>query len=148
MTSAPYVNELVLDQLSFQLPQNSGARGKGNWPLEMGRLHSLAGCPISWRCDMTSKRASKSKSSARKEMAKASDSEVHSSHSKGYAKDRKGETRRLRSCSSRHRTQLPFPSPQAGANPHLPKPSSRGTFPSALKPEELASNVLLGWRLP
>jgi hypothetical protein len=86
----PYANELVSSQLLFQLPQNSGARGKGNWPLEMGRLQSLASCLISWRCEMTSKRASKS--SARKEGAKASGLEVHSSHGKGHAKAHKGET--------------------------------------------------------
>jgi hypothetical protein len=68
--STSYANELVLSQLSFQLPQNSGARGKGNWPLEMGQLQSLVGCLISWRCDMTSRRASKSKSGVRKERAK------------------------------------------------------------------------------
>jgi hypothetical protein len=148
VTSAPYVNKLVSSQLLFQLPQNSGARGKGNWPLEMGQLQSLAGCPISWRCDMTSKRASKSKSSVREEMAKASGSDVHSSRSMGYAKAREGEACRFWSRPSRHRTQFPFPFPQAGANPHLPKLASRGTFPSMPKPEELASNVSLGWRLP
>jgi hypothetical protein len=104
VTSAPRVNELVSSQLLVQLPQNSGARGKGNWPLEMGRLQPLAGCPISWHCDMTGKRASKSKSSTRKERAKASGSEVHSSHGKGHAKAREGETCRLRSRPSWHRT--------------------------------------------
>jgi hypothetical protein len=102
--SAPYANKLVSSQLSFQLPQNSGARGNGNWPLEVVRLQSLAGCPISWRCDMTSKRASKLKSSVRKEMAKARDLEVHSSRGKGYAKAREREMCRLRSRLSRHRT--------------------------------------------
>jgi hypothetical protein len=145
--SAPYVNELVSSQLLFQLPQNSGARGKGNWPLETGRLQSLAGCPISWHCDITSKRALKSKSSVRKEMAKASGLEVHSSRGKGYAKAQEGETCRLRPRPSRHRMQLPFLSLQASASSHLPKPASRGTFPSTLKPEELARNVSLGWQL-
>jgi hypothetical protein len=121
MMSALYVNELVSSQLLFQLPQNLGVRGKGNWPLETGRLQSLAGCPISWRCDMTSKRASKSKSSIRKVMDKASGSEVHSSRSKGYAKAHEGEVCRLRSRPSQHRMQFPFLFPQAGANPHLPK---------------------------
>jgi hypothetical protein len=145
VTSAPCVNELVLGQLSFQLPQNSGARGKGNWPLGTGQLQSLAGYLISWHCNMTSKRASKSKSksSARKERAKASGSEIHSSHGKGHAKAREGETCRLRSRPSRHRKKHPFPSPQAGANPHLPKLASRGTFPSMLKPKELARNIWL-----
>jgi hypothetical protein len=92
---APYADKLVLSQLSFQLPQNSGARGKENWPSEVDRLQSLAGCPISWRCDMISKRASKLKSSIRKEMAKARDLEVYSSRGKGYAKARKRETRQL-----------------------------------------------------
>jgi hypothetical protein len=82
MTSTSYANELVLSQLSFQLPQNLGARGKGNWPLEMGQVQSLAGCLISWRCDMTSRRALKSKSGVRKERAKASGWEVHPSHGK------------------------------------------------------------------
>jgi hypothetical protein len=147
MTSAPYANELVSSQLLFQLPQNSGARGKGNWPLETGRLQSLAGCLISWRYNMTSKRASKSKSNVRKEMAKARGSKVHSSHDKGYAKAREGETCRLRSRLTRHRMQPPFLFPQAGANPHLPKPASKGTFPSMPKPEELARDVWLSWRL-
>jgi hypothetical protein len=147
VTSTSYVNKLVSSQLLFQLPQNSRARGKGNWPLETGRLQSLAGYPISWRCDITSKRASKLKSSIRKEMAKASGLEVHSSHDKGYAKAREREMHRLRSRLSQHRTQLPFLSPQAGASLHLPKLASRGTFPSTLKPEELARNVSLGWRL-
>jgi hypothetical protein len=30
------VNKLVSSQLLFQLPQNSGARGKGNWLLKNG----------------------------------------------------------------------------------------------------------------
>jgi hypothetical protein len=147
VTSAPYVNELVSSQLSFQLPQNSGARGKGNWPLETGRLQSFAGCPISQHCDMTSKRASKSKSSVHEEMAKASGLEVHPSHSKGYAKAREGETCQLRSRPSRHRTQLLLLSPQAGASPYLLRPANRGTFPSMLKSVGLARNVSLGWRL-
>jgi hypothetical protein len=126
--SAQYVNELVSSQLSFQLPQNMGSRGKGNWPLEAGRLQSLAGCPISWRCDMTWKRASKSKSSIREEMAKASGLEVHLGHNKVCAKVREGETCRLQSRPSRHRTQLLFLSPQAGASPYLPQPDSRGVF--------------------
>jgi hypothetical protein len=90
MTSVPYVNELVSSQLLVQLPQNSGARGKGNWSLETGQLQSLAGYLISWRCDITGKRASKSKSSTRKDRAKASGSEVHSGHGKGHAKAREG----------------------------------------------------------
>jgi hypothetical protein len=88
VTSASYANELVSSQLSFQLPQNSGARGKGNWPLETVQLQSFTGCPISQRCDKTSKGAPKSKSSVRKEMAKASGSEVHSSRGKSYTKAR------------------------------------------------------------
>jgi hypothetical protein len=128
MTLAPYVNELVSSQLLFQLPQNSGARGKGNWTLKAGQLQSLAGCPISWRCDITSKRASKSKSSVRKEMAKASGLEVHSSRGKGYAKVRKGETCRLQSRPSWHGMRFPPLSPQAGANLYLSQPDSRGIF--------------------
>jgi hypothetical protein len=39
-----------------------------------------------------------------------------------------------------------FLSPQAGASSHLPKPASRGTSPSMLKPEDLARNFCLsGW---
>jgi hypothetical protein len=145
--SAPYVNELFSSQLLVQLPQNSGAGGKGNWPLEAAWPQSLVECPISWRCDITSKRASKSKSSVRKEMAKASGLEVHPSRSKGYMKAREGETCRLRSRPSWHGMQFPPLSPQADASPYLPKPASRGTFPFTLKPEELARNVSLGWRL-
>jgi hypothetical protein len=148
VTSAPYANELVSSQLSFRLPQILGARGKGNWPLETCRLQSFVGCPISQRCDMTSKRASKSKRSICEEMAKASGLEVHPSRSKGYAKAREEETRQLRSHPSWHRTQLLLLSSQAGASPYLPKPASRGTFPSMLKLEELARNILLGWWLP
>jgi hypothetical protein len=70
----------------------------------MDRLQSLADCPIYWRYDMTHKRASKSKSSGRKEMAKASGLEVHSSRGKGYAKAREREMCRLWSRPSRHRT--------------------------------------------
>jgi hypothetical protein len=61
----------------------------------MGRLQYLAGCPVSWRCDVISKRATKSKLSARKEMAKARNLESHSSRSKGYAKARGRETCQL-----------------------------------------------------
>jgi hypothetical protein len=147
LTSAPYVNELVSSQLLFQLPQNSGARRKGNWPLETGQLQSLADCPISWHCDIPSKRASKSKSSVHKEMAKASGSEVHSSHGKGYMKAQEGEMCWLQTPLSRHRTQLPLLSPQASASPYLQKPASRGTSSPTLKPEELARNISLGWRL-
>jgi hypothetical protein len=67
---------LVLSQLSVQLPQNSGARGKGNWPSEVGRLQYLTGCPVSWHCDMISKQATKLKPDARKVMAKARNSEI------------------------------------------------------------------------
>jgi hypothetical protein len=148
VTSASYANELVLSQLSFQLPQNSGARGKGNWPLEAGRLQSFTSCPISWRRDMTSKRALKLKSGIHEEMAKSSELEVHPSRSKVYAKVQEREARRLRSCPIRHRTQLLLLSPQAGASLYLLKPASRGAFPSTLKPDELARNVLLGWWLP
>jgi hypothetical protein len=81
-------------------------------------------------------------------MAKASGLEVHPSCSKGYAMIREGEMCRLWSCPSRHRMQLLLLSPQAGASLYLPKPASRGTFPSTLKPDELARNVSLGWRLP
>jgi hypothetical protein len=81
---------LVSSQLSVQLPQNSGARGKGNRPSEVGRLQYLAGCPVSWRCDMISKGAMKSKPNARKVMAKARNSEICSSHGKGLARAREG----------------------------------------------------------
>jgi hypothetical protein len=104
------------------------ARGKGNWPLETGRLQSLAGCPISWRCDMTSKRVSKSKSSIRREMAKASGLEVHPGRYKVYMEVRKGETCWLWSRSSQHGMQFLPLSPQAGANLHLPQPDNRGIF--------------------
>jgi hypothetical protein len=70
----------------------------------MGRLQSLAGYPISWRCDMTSKRVSKSKSSICKEMAKAGGLEVRSSRGKGYAKAREREMCRLWSRPIQHRT--------------------------------------------
>jgi hypothetical protein len=146
--SASYPNELVLSQLSFQLPQYLGARGKGNWPLEAGRLQSFSSCPISWRCGMTSKRALKSKSGVHEEMAKSSELEVHPSRSKVYVKVQEREARQLRSRPIWHRTQLLLLSPQAGASLYLSKPASRGTFPSTLKPDELARNVSLGWRLP
>jgi hypothetical protein len=126
---APYADKLVSSQLSVQLSQNSGARGKGNWPSEVGRLQYLAGCPVSWRCDMISKQATKSKLSTCEEMAKAKNSEIRSSHGKGHAKVRGRETRRLRPRSSRHRTWLSLQSPQAGANLHLLKPANRNTTP-------------------
>jgi hypothetical protein len=148
VTLASHANELVLSQLSFRLPQNSGARGKGNWPLEAGQLQSFVSCLISWRCNMTGKRASKSKSSVRKEMAKASGLEVHPSCSKVYAKVREREARRLWSRLSWHGRLLLLLSPQAGARLYLLKPASRGTFPSTLRPDELTRNVSLGWRLP
>jgi hypothetical protein len=93
---------------------------------------------------MAGKRVSKSKSSIREEMAKASRPKVHPSHNKVYAKAREGETCRLWPHPSRHGTQLPFLSPQASASLYLPKPASRGTFPSTLKLEELTRDVLMG----
>jgi hypothetical protein len=56
----------------------------------VGRLQYLAGCPVSWRCDMTSKRATKSKLRTRKEMAKARNLEIYSSRGKGHARAREG----------------------------------------------------------
>jgi hypothetical protein len=91
----------------------------------VGRLQSLAGCLISWRYDMISKRASKLKSSIRKETAKARNLEVYSSRGKGHAKAWERETCRLRPRPSRHRTWLSFLSPQAGANLRLLKPAYR-----------------------
>jgi hypothetical protein len=93
---------------------------------------------------MTSKRASKSKSGVRKKMAKASGLEVHPSRSKVHAKVREEEACRLRSRPSRHRMQLLLLSPQTGARLYLPKPASRGIFPSTLKPDDLARNVSMG----
>jgi hypothetical protein len=87
---APYAEVLVSSQLSVQLPQNSGARGKGNWPSELGQLQYLAGCPVSWRYDMISKRATKSKPNARKVMAKARNLEIYSSRGRGLARAREG----------------------------------------------------------
>jgi hypothetical protein len=111
-TLAPYANELVSSQLSFQLPQNPRPKGKGNWPSEMGQLQSFAGCPISGRCDMINKRARKSKSSIDDGGRCLNGGlEVHLSYSKGYVKAREGEACRLRSRPSRHRTQLLLLSP-------------------------------------
>jgi hypothetical protein len=81
---------LVLSQLSVQLPQNSRARGKGNWPSEVGRLQHLAGYPVSWRYDMISKRATKSKPNAHKVMARARNSEIYSSRGKGLVRTQEG----------------------------------------------------------
>jgi hypothetical protein len=96
------MNELVLSQLSIQLPQNSGARGKGKCSLKTGRLQSFAGYPISWCGVMTRKRGSKSKSAEAfvREMTKANDLEVRLSHSKVL----EGEAHRLRSRPSWHVT--------------------------------------------
>jgi hypothetical protein len=77
---------------------------------------------------MTSKRATKLKSSIRKEMAKANGLEVRSSRGKGDAK-------------------LPFQSPQAGVNLRLLKLASRGIPPSMPKLEDLARNVCVSWWL-
>jgi hypothetical protein len=84
--SAPYAEKLVSSQLSVQLPQNSGARGKGNWPSEIGQFQYLASCPLSRRCDMISKRATKSKPNDRKEVARARNLEIYSNRGKGCAK--------------------------------------------------------------
>jgi hypothetical protein len=132
---ASYVNELVSSQLLVHLPQNSGARGKGNWPLETGQLQSLADCPISWRCDITSKRASKSKSSIRKEMTKASGLEVHSSRGRGYVEVQKGETCRLQSRPSQH---------GCGFHPSLLKPVLTYTFRSRIA-EAFSFHAKAGW---
>jgi hypothetical protein len=48
---------------------------------------------------------------------------------------------RLQPCSSWHRTQRSRQSLQAGVSSHFPEPASRGTAPSALKPEDLVRNV-------
>jgi hypothetical protein len=74
---------LVSSQLSIQLPQNSGARGKGNWPSEVSRLQYLTGCLISWRYDMISNRATKSKANTRNVVARARNWEIRSTRSKG-----------------------------------------------------------------
>jgi hypothetical protein len=126
---APYADKLVSSQLSVQLSQNSGARGKGNWPSEVSRLQYLAGCPASWRCDMISKRATKSKLSTGKETAKARNLEICSSRGKGHAKVQGRETRRLRPRLSRHGTWPSLQSPQARANLHLLKSANRSTTP-------------------
>jgi hypothetical protein len=83
--------KLVSSKLLVQLPQNSGARGKGNWPSEVGRLQYLAGCPISWRCDTIDKRATKSEPNMRKAMARAGNWEVYSNHGLGHAKAWEGK---------------------------------------------------------
>jgi hypothetical protein len=82
---------LVSSQLSVQLPQNSGARGKGNWPSEVSRLQYLAGCRISWRCDVISKQTTKSKPNTRKVMAGARNWEIYSNRSKERAKAWEGK---------------------------------------------------------
>jgi hypothetical protein len=115
MAWASYANKLVLTQL----PQNLGARGKGNWPLKTSRLQSFVGCSISWCCVMTSKRASKSKS------AKAYAGEMAKVTSKVHAKVSEGEACWLRSRPSRHRMRLILLSPQAGALLYLLKPACR-----------------------
>jgi hypothetical protein len=88
--SAPYAEKLVSSQLSVQLPQNSGARRKGNWPSEVGRFQYLASCPLSRRCDMISKRATKSKPNDCKEMARAKNWEIHSTRSKRHVRAQEG----------------------------------------------------------
>jgi hypothetical protein len=138
---APYAEKLVSSQLSVQLSQNSGARGKGNWPSEVGWLQYLASCPVSWRCDMTSKQVTKSELSTRKEIAKARNLESHSSHIEGYAKARGREMCQLRPRSSRHRTQLSLQPLQAGVSLHFLKPANRSTTPFVLKPKNLARSV-------
>jgi hypothetical protein len=147
---APYADKLVSSQLSVQLSQNLGARGKGNWPSEVGRLQYLTGYPVSWRCDVISKRAMKSKLSTCKGTAKARNLEIRSIRGKGHARVRGRETRRLRPCSSQHRTWSSLQSPQAGANLQLLRPANRGTTPSMLKPEDFARSVCVssGYRSP
>jgi hypothetical protein len=110
---------LVSSQLLVQLPQNSRARGKGNWPSEVSRLQYLTGCSISWRCDMISKRATKSKPNTRKVMARAKNLEIYSNRSKGRAKA--WERRHTGSSPARASTGLSFHSDPA--KPELVCPS-------------------------
>jgi hypothetical protein len=83
--------KIVSSKLLVQLPQNSGARGKGNWPSEVGRLQYLAGYSISWCRDTISKRATKSKPNTRKATARAENWEVYSNHGLGRAKAWEGK---------------------------------------------------------
>jgi hypothetical protein len=57
----------------------------------VGRLQYLAGCPISWRGDTISKRATKSEPNARKATARARNWEVYSNHGLGRAKAWEGK---------------------------------------------------------
>jgi hypothetical protein len=82
-------------------------------------LQYLAGCPISWRCDMISKRATKSKPNTRKVVARARDLEIYSNHNKGRAKAWEG--RRTGSSPARAGTGLSFHSDSA--KPELIRPS-------------------------
>jgi hypothetical protein len=132
---------LVSSQLSVQLPQNSGARGKGNWPSEVSRLQYLAGCPICWRCDVISKRMIKSRPNTRKVMARARNWEIYSNRSKGRAKAWEGRHASSGPRPSRYRTQFPFQPRRAGTSPSFPEPASRSTAPFALRLEDPARRV-------
>jgi hypothetical protein len=85
----------------------------------VGRLQHLAGCPISWRCDMISKRATKLKPNTRKVMARARNLEIYSNRSKGHVKAWEG--RHTGSSPARAGTGLSFHSDPA--EPELVRPS-------------------------
>jgi hypothetical protein len=138
---------LVSSQLSAQLPQNSGARGKGNRPLEVGRLQYLAGCPVSRCCDMISKRATKSKPNVRKVMARARNLEIYSNRGKGRAKawegrrDSSGPARAgtgLSLHSNPARPELVRSSQSRLAKALLPPRRSRRTFTQQMKKDKFS----------
>jgi hypothetical protein len=102
-----------------------GGWGKGNWPSEVSRLQYLAGCPISWRWYVISKRTTKSKPNTRKVMARARNLEIYPSHSKGHAKAREGK--HTGSGSARAGTGLSF---------HFDPTEPKLVRPSQIRPAE------------
>jgi hypothetical protein len=72
----------------------------------VSQLQYLAGCLISWCCDMISKRATKPKPNTRKVMASARNLEIYSNRSKGRAKAWEG--RHTGSSPARAGTELSF----------------------------------------
>jgi hypothetical protein len=110
--------------------------GKGNWPSEMSWLQYLTGCPISWRCDMISKRATKSKPNTHKVMARARNWEIFSNRSKGHAKA--WERRRSGSGPARAGTGLSL-------HPNLARPelvrSSQSRLAKALLPPRRSRRI-------
>jgi hypothetical protein len=110
----------------------------------VGRLQYLAGCPISWRCDMISKRATKSKPNTRKVMARARNLEIYSNRSKEHVKAWEGKRAGFGPRLSRYKTQFPFQPRRAETSPSFPEPTSRSIALFPLRLEDTARSICAG----